>query len=200
MRQDPTVIVVAAGRGSRFAGPGHKLLQPLGDSTVLGQTLAHVIEAGMPMLVVLTPGLAIAATRAVARRDLLVISEADAARGMGHTIAAGVQARPHAAGWLVLPGDMPLVGPQALRTVAGAVASNAVVYAQHHGRRGHPVGFAAGMYSELVSLTGDEGARRLLARYPSVGVETDDPGVLFDIDTESDLAAARAMVPALRTA
>ena len=200
MKQDPTVIVVAAGRGSRFGGPGHKLLQPLGDSTVLGQTPAHVIESGLPMLVVLTPGLAVAATEAVARRDLLVITEADAARGMGHTIAAGVQARRHAAGWLVLPGDMPLVRPEALCTVAGAVASNAVVYAQHHGRRGHPVGFAVGMYSELVSLTGDEGARRLLARYPSVGVETDDPGVLFDIDTESDLAAARAMLPALRTA
>lgn len=200
MSQDPTVIVVAAGRGSRFAGPGHKLLQSLGDSTVLGQTLAHVIESGLPMVVVLTPGLAVAATQAVARRDLLVISDADAARGMGHTIATGVQARAHAAGWLVLPGDMPLVGPQALRKVAGAVASNAVVYAQHHGRRGHPVGFSAGMYSELVSLTGDEGARRLLARYPSVGVEADDPGVLFDIDTESDLAAARAMVPVLRTA
>ncbi|MGA1287559.1 MAG: NTP transferase domain-containing protein, partial [Rubrivivax sp.] len=101
MRQDPTVIVVAAGRGSRFAGPGHKLLQPLGDSTVLGQTLAHVIEAGMPMLVVLTPSLAIAAAQAVARRDLLVIPEADAARGMGHTIAARGQARPPPAGWVV---------------------------------------------------------------------------------------------------
>jgi molybdenum cofactor cytidylyltransferase len=53
------------------------------------------------------------------------------------------------------------------------------------------------MYSELLSLAGDEGARRLLARYPSVGVETEDPGVLFDIDTEADLDAARAMLPAL---
>jgi molybdenum cofactor cytidylyltransferase len=193
----PVVIVVAAGRGSRYAGRGHKLLQPLGASTVLGATLGHVLESGLPLLVVTTEPIGAEATRVVARRDVLVIPEAEAARGMGHTIAAGVQARPQSPGWLVLPADMPLVGASVLQAVAAALERDAVVFAQHHGRRGHPVGFSAGMYSELLSLTGDEGARRLLARYPAVGVETEDPGVLFDIDTESDLDAARAMFPAL---
>jgi molybdenum cofactor cytidylyltransferase len=41
-------------------------------------------------------------------------------------------------------------------------------------------------------LTGDEGARRLVARYPAQGVEVDDPGVLLDVDTEDDLARVRA--------
>src|SRR5205085_1041517 len=36
------------------------------------------------------------------------------------------------------------------------------------------------------------GARRLVARYPAYGVEIDDPGILIDIDTEEDLASARA--------
>ena len=40
-------------------------------------------------------------------------------------------------------------------------------------------------------LKGDEGARRLLARYPTAAVELDDPGVLFDIDTVDDLAVAQ---------
>jgi molybdenum cofactor cytidylyltransferase len=43
-------------------------------------------------------------------------------------------------------------------------------------------------------LTGDEGARRLLARYPAFAVDVDDPGVLVDIDTEDDLEAVRAAV------
>ncbi len=193
----PVVIVASAGRGSRFAGRGHKLLQALGGSTVLGTTLGHVLESGLPLVVVTTEPLGAEAARIVARRDVIVISEAEAARGMGHTIAAGVQARSQASGWLVLPADMPLVGAPVLQAVAAALVRDAVVFAQHHGRRGHPVGFSAGMYSELLSLTGDEGARRLLARYPAVGVETEDPGVLFDIDTEADLDAARAMLPAL---
>ena len=54
--------------------------------------------------------------------------------------------------------------------------------------------------------SGDEGARRLVARYPAFGVELDDPGILIDIDTADDLESARrerrrprpAAPPALR--
>ena len=68
-----------------------------------------------------------------------------------------------------------------------------MAYAQYQGRRGHPVGFAAELYSELMMLSGDEGARRIVARYPAIGVDVDDPGVLLDLDTEADLAAMRAL-------
>jgi molybdenum cofactor cytidylyltransferase len=53
------------------------------------------------------------------------------------------------------------------------------------------VGFAAELYSELVQLDGDDGARRVVSRYPAVAVELDDPGVLVDVDTPGDLAALR---------
>jgi len=38
--------------------------------------------------------------------------------GMGYSIGAGVSARPDASGWLILPGDMPMVQPATLRAVA----------------------------------------------------------------------------------
>jgi molybdenum cofactor cytidylyltransferase len=65
------------------------------------------------------------------------------------------------------------------------------VYAQYKGRRGHPVGFSTELYSELVMLTGDEGARRLIARYPALGLDVEDPGVLVDVDTLADLESVR---------
>jgi molybdenum cofactor cytidylyltransferase len=94
-------------------------------------------------------------------------------------------------GWLILPGDMPLVRPETLRAVSRELGHHPVVYAQHKGRRGHPVGFSSELYSELARLSGDEGARRLVARYPAFGVEVDDPGVLVDVDTQADLATVR---------
>jgi molybdenum cofactor cytidylyltransferase len=130
----------------------------------------------------------------VAARDVVVLDEDgpyQALLGMGYSIAAGVSARPDASGWLILPADMPLVQSATLQAVARELEHHPVVYAQHKGRRGHPVGFSAELYSELVVLTGDEGARRLVARYPAVGVEVDDPGVLIDVDTEADLASLR---------
>ncbi len=196
METQAVVIVLAAGLGSRFGGPLHKLAQPLGSASVLGQTIAHAIESRLPVIVVTTEKLVAEAARWVARRDLVVLPEVGSpgggSLGMGYSIASGVAARPQAAGWLVLPGDMPLVKPSTLVAVASALTQQPVVYAQYLGRRGHPVGFSAELYSELVQLHGDEGARRVSARYPSIGLELGDAGVLFDIDTAADLAALRA--------
>jgi len=191
MKQSPTVVVLAAGQGSRFGGPAHKLEQPLGASTVLGCTLGHVIASGCPFLVVTTARLLPLALGQVARRDLLVVSDEDARRGVGHTIAAGVAERPVAAGWLVMPGDMPLITAASIRAVADALTEHAVAFSQYQGRRGHPVGFSAELYPELIALEGDEGARRIVARYPAHAVAVDDPGVLVDIDTPEDLARAQ---------
>ena len=195
----PTVVVLAAGLGSRFkagavAGAGvHKLGQPLGDGSVLQQTLLHVLASGLPLVVVTTPALASEAARHVALRDVLCLPDGAAPVGVGHSIAAGVAARCDSPGWLVLPADMPLVRPSTLQAVARALAEHAVAYPQYLGRRGHPVGFSAELYADLAALEGDVGARRVIARYAALAIEVDDPGVLIDIDTESDLDGARAV-------
>ena len=187
----PTLIVLAAGQGRRFAGDGHKLQAPLGAGTVLGSTLRAVVASGLPMLVVTRAPLLETAARVVDLRDIVVLSESEAARGMGHSIRAGVAERAGSSGWLVLPGDLPLVRPQTLQAVASALSSHPVVFAQVRGRRGHPVGFAPELFPELMQLEGDEGARRLLARYPVHGQEVDDPGALMDVDTVEDLDSVR---------
>ncbi len=202
MGSRPAVIVLAAGKGERFLGESHKLAQPLAGSTVLGTTLGNVIASQLPVVVVTTEALADIARRSVASRDVIVLPGAAAhvagaaggvaPVGMGHSIAAGVSARAHAGGWLVLPGDMPLVQPATLLAVAAQLDHHPVVCAHHKGRRGHPVGFSQELYSELVVLAGDEGARRLVARYPALNLEVDDPGVLVDVDTLDDLARVRS--------
>jgi molybdenum cofactor cytidylyltransferase len=193
MKRRPVVVVLAAGRGERFRGSGHKLEQALGPETVLAATLGHAIESQLQVLVVTTERLAVHVRRMVAARDVVIGPEAGAneAAGMGHSIAAGVAASSQASAWLVLPGDMPLVRPSSLLAVADALDHSPIAYAQYRGRRGHPVGFGAELYSELAALSGDDGARRIVARFPGVGVELDDPGVLMDVDTTDDLARLR---------
>lgn len=192
----PVVVVLAAGRGSRFGARARKLAQQLGSSSVLGTTLRRVLASRLPMVVVTTAALADVARRTVAARDVVVLPEVGTPGteplGMGYSIASGVAARPDASGWLILPADMPMVAASTLEAVARQLREHTVVYAQYRGQRGHPVGFAAELYSELVMLEGDEGARRLVARYPAYGVEVDDPGVLVDIDTEADLDRLRS--------
>lgn len=196
-KRRPAVVVLAAGRGLRFRGDGHKLEQSLGSETVLARTLAHVMATGLPTVVVTSPALEPSVKRLVAAREIVVVPELNARGlpnplGIGFSIAAGVSAAGDAEGWLIVPGDMPLLRTSSMVAVAQALEQFPVAYAQYRGQRGHPVGFSAELYSELVGLQGDEGARRLVARYPAQAVDVDDPGVLVDVDTSEDLERLRA--------
>ena len=193
----PTIVVLAAGHGRRFLGAGHKLAQPLGSSTVLGTTLANAIQTRLPVVVVTTAALAPLVADQVAHRDTVLISDAEPRRGIGHSIAAGVAERASSPGWLILPGDMPLVRPATLLAVASR-AGRSIRWPTPSTAAGVATRWAsaAELYSDLVTLQGDEGARRLVARYPAVAVEVDDPGVLVDVDTEADLEAVRQALAA----
>ncbi|RZL38587.1 MAG: nucleotidyltransferase family protein [Rubrivivax sp.] len=197
MKRRPAVVVLAAGRGSRFRGAGHKLEQPLGGAngadSLLSRTLRHAISTQLRVVVVTTPALAPAAHRLVAARDVVTLPEHDAQGrplpiGMGHSIVAGVSATGDADGWLILPADMPLVRPETILAVAQGLERYPVCYAQYRGIQGHPVGFGTELFSELMALQGDEGARRIVARYAAQPVTVEDPGVHIDVDTAEDLA------------
>ena len=58
MRFRPAIIVLAAGSGSRFGGPLHKLAQPFEGLTVLGATLRQAIRSQLPVVVVTNDRLA----------------------------------------------------------------------------------------------------------------------------------------------
>ena len=178
----PTVIVLAAGRGERFMASGgntHKLAALLAGKPVLQHVLDAVRASGLPHHVV----------------------QADASRpGMGDSIAHGVRATADAAGWLILPADLPLVLGESLRAVADALGQHAVVIASCQGVRGHPVGFSAACRDQLLALKGNQGAApvvRAQAAMNSVAVlELDDVGVVTDIDTLDDLARAGELLAA----
>ena len=205
MSEMPTVIVVASGAAAGWAEP------PCADVAVvpglLGATLSRVMGAGFALVVVTTEAQAAEACGLVARRDVLVVATPQVRvppdgrterrgmhqlQGLAAAIAAGVMARPNAAGWLVLPVERSMVLPSTLLRVAHALVECPIVYAQHRGSQCCPVGFGVDLYSELIRLRGDEGARRLLARYPSCAVDVDDLGTQFDAAGADALHDARA--------
>lgn len=186
----PIVIVLAAGQGSRFRQSGgsvHKLNAVLGGMTVLERVLRTVAVSGLNCYIVHPEHGACA--------DL---------SGMGDSIARGVQATANAAGWLILPGDLPLVRARSLLHVARELTSQPVVTPFWNGQRGHPVGFRAECFNELSMLRGDTGAASVVRAYRQAGkvreLHLDDPGITTDIDTPEDLAQAeRALALGLST-
>ena len=179
----PTVVVLAAGAGSRFRAAGGttgKLQAPLAGRTVLDHVLAAVRASGLPWHLV-TP------------TDTAHHEE----QGMGTSIATGVAATPAAQGWLILPADLPLIQPDTLRAVAHALAKYAVVMPVHAGEPGHPVGFAPQCGPDLMALRGDQGARSVVQRHgPPHRLSTDDIGCVSDVDTPERLAQALQILQA----
>jgi molybdenum cofactor cytidylyltransferase len=78
MNAQPAVIVLAAGKGSRFLGADHKLAQRLGSATVLATTLRHAVATQLHVVAVTTEALADVARRSVAARDVIVLPEVGA--------------------------------------------------------------------------------------------------------------------------
>ena len=174
----PVVLVLASGQGRRFiasGGSGSKLHAMLGHQTVLQHTLQAVTASGLSWHL-----------------------EDAAHEGMGDSIAAAVRATSTAPGWLVLPGDLPLIQPATLRAVARAIGPHDVVVPVFEGRRGHPVGFAAGCGPGLALLKGNEGAALIVRAWAAIELIVDDAGAVTDIDTLADLAEARRRLTAVR--
>lgn len=179
----PTVIVLASGRGERFraaGGTGSKLQAMLVDQSVLGHTLDAVRASGLPWHL-----------------------EDAGHPGMGDSIAAAVRATKDAVGWLILPGDLPLVQSATLRAVAAALsATTRAAQPCFRSERGHPVGFAAACFAELSSLQGNLGAAPVLRALRETGavanVEVNDIGIVTDIDTPEALAQAERLLLARR--
>lgn len=186
--QRVTGILLAAGSGSRFGG--HKLLAPLADGTPMAMAAARGLRGALDeVLAVVRPGEDQLAAL-LAGEGLGIVECECAGQGMGHSLAAGIRAAARAPGWLVALADMPDVAVSTIVCVTEALTAGAELAAPYYrGQRGHPVGFGSVFGDQLAALSGDAGARELLARHGGrlVRVEVEDPGVLTDIDTPDEL-------------
>ena len=201
------VILLAAGKGTRYlaslpresrnpgAGP-HKLLALLPDGRRVGQASAQAVRAQFAtVLAVVRPDqLALSAMFEACGCQVLVTE--DAQRGMGASLAVGARwfeeksaerGAHRYRGCLVALADMPWLAEATLVAVAAHVAGDKVVAPYFNGQRGHPMGFGARRLSALAQLDGDTGARDLLRDWPQCKVDVDDPGILLDVDTASDI-------------
>jgi molybdenum cofactor cytidylyltransferase len=188
-------IVLAAGAGTRFGGG--KLLAAYRGRPLLDHALDAALAAPVERVtVVIRPGDAQVAALVAARPEtrlrarLRAVAAPDAAEGLAGSLRSGIAALdPATDGAFVFLGDMPGVPHDLAGDLAAALSGEVEIAAPiHAGRRGHPVLFARACFPALMVLTGDRGAQGLMAARAVALVETDGPGVLFDVDRREDLA------------
>jgi molybdenum cofactor cytidylyltransferase len=189
-------IVLAAGRSSRMA-LRNKLLEPIDGEPVIYRVAANALASGArPVLVVIgheAAGIA-AALRGL---DVTTIANPAYAEGLSTSLRAGLSALPAGLdGALICLGDMPEVEGPVLRAVMAAfTGGNAICVPVHDGRRGNPVLWGSSYFTEMMELTGDVGAKPLMAwhkeRVIEVAVAT--ISIFQDIDAPADLARLKRL-------
>lgn len=189
------VIVLAAGRSTRFAGADQsKLLALVGGVTVVRRAVDSAIAAAVGDVVVVTGARRAEVEHALAGTLVRFVHEPRFADGMAYSLRRGVEASHDADAVLVALGDQPGMRPDAYRLVAARwrASDAAIVVPRYAGddTPAHPVLFASSTYPELFELEGDVGARAVVARDPTRVVQESLPWPPPpDIDTVQDLEA-----------
>lgn len=202
-------LVLAAGGGSRLGGG--KLLLPWRGKAVLLHVLDTVAGAKWTGGIVLVTGHdALRVKHAVENEfshseEPFRIIENDAWRGgqasslrlgIGE-IAASDRFR-QVRGVMILLGDQPQIRADTLERLASAhfeacraTPSHPATAPVHEGRRGNPAIVSPVLFPAILKLSGDVGARNILAGLGDdlLKVPVDDPGVIRDVDTPEDYAA-----------
>lgn len=194
-------VVLAAGASRRMGGTA-KLTADVGGVPLIRRTIENVLSSDAHPVVVVV-GADCEAT-AVALAGLPVCGTFNRLHetGMASSLRAGLRATPDDVdGVLVCLGDMPEVGGATLNRLIAAfdpAAGVDVCAPVFDGRRGNPVLWGRRFFAGLAGLSGDVGARELLAGCAGAlrMVAVDDPGVLRDVDAPADLADLRQRLAA----
>jgi molybdenum cofactor cytidylyltransferase len=185
-----TAILLAAGSARRF---GSEKLPALYRGRPLYE---HALEA-------LVSSLGVSETLVIVRPDFPLLPERPRVRlvvnpnhaeGMASSLRVGARAASaDSAAYLIALADMPAVNASLVAELiefhrAGGAR---IAVPRYEGRRGHPVLIDAKLRDELLALSGDVGAREIIAAHPewTAYMDTDDAGVVFDVDEPADIAS-----------
>ena len=189
------VVVLAAGRSSRFGHGAHKLLATTGDVPLVRLSVSAAVDADIGRVVVVTGAQAERVEQALDGLPVRLVREPAFANGMSVSLRRGVITLERDVDALLISlGDQPHMRADAYREVVSRwrESRSPIVVPRYADESGpaHPTLFAAEIFAELLALEGDVGARSVVARDASRVAEAalrwPAPR---DVDTPEDLEA-----------
>ena len=172
--------MLAAGASVRLGQP--KQLLRYQGKTLLRHATETALSVG-PVTVVLGANAEQIAPTLDSLPVTIILAE-DWQEGMSASLRAGITAVADCDAALVMLCDQPLVTTELLAALLHAWEPGSIVASDYGEALGPPCVFDRAYFPELLELTGDSGARRLLKKHPCRTVAF--PGGRADVDTLED--------------
>jgi molybdenum cofactor cytidylyltransferase len=172
--------------------PRNKLLELAGNKPIIVRAAETAIASGADPVIVVTGFEHRRIGEALRGLDVTLVHNPDFAQGLSTSLRAGVKAVPaNLDGVLICLGDMPEVDFSVIHAlIAAFTGPSAICVPVHRGSRGNPVLWGRCYFDEMMAITGDVGARSLMARHAEhvAEVEVGTSSIFADIDASADLA------------
>jgi molybdenum cofactor cytidylyltransferase len=189
-------VILAAGESKRMGFP-KQLIEICGEK-IIRIVVKKALNVGFGDIVVVLGHMAGDIARYI--DDMIgikIIVNPRYREGMSTSLIEGIKnLRQDIEAFMVILGDQPFVSKESMEkiieTYYGMKRKPLMVVPTYRGLRGNPVLISSRIAKEIMSLRGDIGARALMERYKAYisYIETQDPGVVLDIDTKEDLEKA----------
>ncbi len=182
------IIILAAGSSSRLGKPKQNLVYK--GQTLLQRAIATAAASVCnPVIVVL--GANVQMIKPTIESDAInIIHNPDWQEGMASSIRSGINAvkkiEPKADSVILMLCDQPFVGAALLDKLVQKKSAKGIVASGYNDIIGAPVLFDGVYFDELLLLKGQEGAKKLLLKYPDDVATVPFPLGGFDIDTMED--------------
>lgn len=187
--QSGCYILLAAGFSRRFGSPKLLYKLPSGES-IIQASVTCLKESGRDFVVAVRENDA-TLTSHLNDMNVSLIPVANAEEGLSSVIAETITKLDLSAkNWVgICLGDMPYIRSHTLSNMPNHVSASAIVRPRYHDKLGHPVVFGSDYFGELKTLSGDNGAKAIIKRYPGTLniIDIDDSMILYDIDTPENV-------------
>lgn len=189
-------IILAAGMSSRM-GDFKVLLPWKNGSPILLHVLSNYITLNIDPIIVVTGRDADRVQDVV--RDLPVTCVYNAEYETGEILSSvktGLRAMPDGVNAVFInPADMPRIPQIVIEAMQDAYQVGHIIAPRHEGQRGHPILLDRAFWQGMLELPADGAPRDLIKanRQQIRFVDTDDEGVLIDIDTPETYERERNM-------
>jgi molybdenum cofactor cytidylyltransferase len=183
-------IVLAAGESSRMGSP--KALLPIGGKLFIERIVSGLEQTQVGKIVIVLGHNAEEIKPKVSHLPVTVVVNRDYEKGQLSSLIVAIRSleAEMVDGILVHLVDHPLLNPSLVdRMIALFYESKkSIVVPIYSGRRGHPVIFSSRLFPDLLQAPLDVGAKSVVNahRDETLEIETDDQGVIVDIDTPEE--------------